>query len=49
VDEDTDPFTAIDIMTKNKIRHLPVRDKKGNIVGMFAITDISKVMHDMTP
>ncbi|BCU70879.1 CBS domain-containing protein [Stygiolobus caldivivus] len=49
VDEDADPFAAIDIMTKNKIRHLPVRDKAGNIVGMFAITDISKVMHDVSP
>ncbi|AAY80553.1 CBS domain-containing protein [Sulfolobus acidocaldarius] len=47
IEEDTDPFTAIDLMTKNKIRHLPVKDKKGNIIGMFAITDISKVLHDI--
>lgn len=49
VDEDTDAFTAIEIMTRNKIRHLPVKDKQGNIVGMFAITDISKVLHDVNP
>lgn len=49
IDEDTDVFVAIDIMTKNKIRHLPVKDKEGKIVGMFAITDISKVLHDVFP
>ncbi|MBP1357859.1 MAG: CBS domain-containing protein [Sulfolobus sp.] len=49
VDEDTDVFQAIDIMTKNKIRHLPVRNKEGRIIGMFAITDISKALHDVYP
>ncbi|BFH73879.1 CBS domain-containing protein [Sulfurisphaera javensis] len=49
VDEDTDVFVAIDIMTKNKIRHLPVKDKEGNIIGMFAITDVSKALHDVFP
>ncbi|BAB65838.1 CBS domain-containing protein [Sulfurisphaera tokodaii] len=49
VDEDTDVFVAIDIMTKNKIRHLPVKDKEGKIIGMFAITDISKALHDVFP
>lgn len=49
VDEDTDVFVAIDIMTKNKIRHLPVKNKEGQIVGMFAITDISKALHDIYP
>lgn len=49
VDEDTDVFVAIDIMTKNKIRHLPVKNKDGQIVGMFAITDISKALHDVFP
>ncbi|QIW23684.1 CBS domain-containing protein [Sulfolobus sp. S-194] len=49
VDEDTDVFVAIDIMTKNKIRHLPVKDREGKIIGMFAITDISKALHDVFP
>lgn len=49
VDEDTDVFQAMDIMTKNKIRHLPVRNKEGRIIGMFAITDISKALHDVYP
>jgi len=49
VDEDTDVFVAIDIMTKNKIRHLPVRNKEGQIVGMFSITDVSKALHDIYP
>jgi CBS domain-containing protein len=49
VDEDTDAFIAIEIMTRHKIRHLPVKDKEGNIIGMFAITDISKVLHDVNP
>ncbi|MCG2909924.1 MAG: CBS domain-containing protein, partial [Stygiolobus sp.] len=44
-----DAFIAIEIMTRHKIRHLPVKDKEGNIIGMFAITDISKVLHDVNP
>jgi len=48
VDEDTDVFAAIDLMTKNKIRHLPVKNKEGQIVGMFSITDISKALHDIS-
>jgi signal-transduction protein with cAMP-binding, CBS, and nucleotidyltransferase domain len=47
VSEDTDLFEAISLMTKNKIRHLPVKDKDGNIIGMFAITDISKVLSSL--
>ncbi len=43
VDEDTDVFEALKIMAMNKIRHLPVKDKNGNIIGMFAITDFYKV------
>lgn len=43
VDEDTDVFEALKIMAMNKIRHLPVKDKNGNIIGMFAITDFHKV------
>jgi len=48
VDEDTDVFVAIDLMTKKKIRHLPVKNKEGYIVGMFSITDISKALHDIS-
>ena len=44
VDEDTDVFEAAAIMTKNKIRHLPVKNKDGVIVGMFAITDLPKAL-----
>ncbi|MGC9105009.1 MAG: CBS domain-containing protein [Thermoprotei archaeon] len=44
VDEDTDVFAAAEIMTKNKIRHLPVRNKEGVIVGMFSITDLPKAL-----
>ncbi len=44
VDEDTDVFEAAAIMTKNKIRHLPVKDKQGTIIGMFAISDLPKAL-----
>ncbi|WP_338601950.1 CBS domain-containing protein [Sulfolobus tengchongensis] len=43
VDENTDVFEALKIMASNKIRHLPVKDKNGNIIGMFAITDVHRV------
>ena len=44
VDEDTDVFQAAEIMSKNKIRHLPVKNKEGVIVGMFSITDLPKAL-----
>jgi CBS domain-containing protein len=44
VDEDVDVFTAAEIMTKNKIRHLPVKNKQGQIIGMFSITDLPKAL-----
>ncbi|MEM3226441.1 MAG: CBS domain-containing protein [Saccharolobus sp.] len=43
--EDTDVFEALKIMAINKIRHLPVKNKQGNIIGMFAITDLYKVLY----
>jgi CBS domain-containing protein len=43
IDEDTDVFEALKIMAANKIRHLPVKNKNGNIIGMFSITDVHKV------
>ncbi|AKA74280.1 CBS domain-containing protein [Saccharolobus solfataricus] len=43
VDEDIDVFEALKIMAANKIRHLPVKNKDGNIIGMFSITDVYKV------
>jgi CBS domain-containing protein len=48
IDEDTDVLQAIRIMSENKIRHLPVRDKNGKIIGMFAITDISRALIDIS-
>jgi signal-transduction protein with cAMP-binding, CBS, and nucleotidyltransferase domain len=47
-DEEMDVFEAINIMTKNKIRHLPVKNRQGEIIGMFAITDVSKVLSTIT-
>ena len=44
VDEDTDVFKAAEIMSKNKIRHLPVKNKDGVIIGMFSITDLPKAL-----
>jgi CBS domain-containing protein len=44
VDEDEDVFTAAEIMAKNKIRHLPVKNKEGQIIGMFSITDLPKAL-----
>ncbi len=43
-DEDMEVFEAVAMMSKNKIRHLPVKNKEGEIVGMFAITDVAKVL-----
>jgi CBS domain pair. len=31
-------------MAKNKIRHLPVKNKEGQIIGMFSITDLPKAL-----
>ncbi len=47
-DEEMDVFEAINIMAKNKIRHLPVKNRQGEIIGMFAITDVSKVLSTIT-
>jgi len=48
IDEDADVLEAVKIMAEHKIRHLPVRDKSGRIVGMFAITDITKALFDIS-
>ncbi|MEW9492101.1 MAG: CBS domain-containing protein, partial [Candidatus Aramenus sulfurataquae] len=45
---DDDVLKAIDIMTKRKIRHLPVKDDEGNIIGMLSILDASKAMSDLS-
>ncbi|BBG22962.1 CBS domain-containing protein [Sulfuracidifex tepidarius] len=42
--EDMEVFEAVAMMSKNKIRHLPVKNREGEIIGMFAITDIAKVL-----
>lgn len=44
IDEETDVYDALKIMANNKIRHLPVKNKEGNIIGMFAITDVHKAL-----
>lgn len=44
IDEETDIYDALKIMADNKIRHLPVKNKEGNIIGMFAITDVHKAL-----
>ncbi|MBW9140155.1 MAG: CBS domain-containing protein [Candidatus Aramenus sp.] len=45
---DDDVLKAIEIMTKRKIRHLPVKDDEGNIIGMLSILDASKAMSDLS-
>jgi Predicted signal-transduction protein containing cAMP-binding and CBS domains len=47
VDLNTDIVEAVSIMTKNKIRHLPVKDSEGNIVGILSIVDASKAIQDI--
>ncbi|BDC19403.1 CBS domain-containing protein [Acidianus sp. HS-5] len=47
VDLNTDIAEAVSIMTKNKIRHLPVKDSEGNIVGILSIVDASKAIQDI--
>ncbi|MUM64359.1 CBS domain-containing protein [Acidianus infernus] len=47
VDLNTDIVDAVSIMTKNKIRHLPVKDSEGNIVGILSIVDVSKAIQDL--
>ena len=47
VDLNTDVMVAIQTMTKRKIRHLPVKDSEGKIIGMFSIMDASKAVQDL--
>lgn len=47
VTPETDIAEAVDIMIKNKIRHLPVRNEKGEIVGILSIVDASKAVEDI--
>lgn len=47
VDLNTDIVEAVSIMTKNKIRHLPVKDSEGNIVGILSIVDASRAIQDI--
>lgn len=46
VDEDTEPYAAVQLMSTKKFRHLPVKDKNGNIIGMFSLSDIAKYLGD---
>ncbi|MCI2414500.1 MAG: CBS domain-containing protein [Candidatus Aramenus sp.] len=48
IDMDDDVLKAIEIMTKKKIRHLPVKDDEGNIIGMLSILDASRAMSDLS-
>ncbi|EZQ04727.1 MULTISPECIES: CBS domain-containing protein [Acidianus] len=45
----TDITEAVTLMLQNKIRHLPVVDEKGNIVGILSIVDASKAVQDLRP
>lgn len=41
VDEDLEITKAAKLMSDRKIRHLPVKNKEGEIVGMVSVTDLS--------
>ena len=34
------------LLTSRRIRHLPIVDKRGNLVGMISIGDVVKAQHD---
>ncbi|ARM76046.1 CBS domain-containing protein [Acidianus manzaensis] len=47
VSSETDISEAVSLMIKNKIRHLPVKDEKGQVIGILSIVDASKAIEDI--
>ncbi|QKQ99137.1 CBS domain-containing protein [Metallosphaera tengchongensis] len=47
VNEDTDIVQAAKIMAEKKIRHLPVMNKDGEVVGMISVSDISQELKEI--
>ncbi|AWR97398.1 CBS domain-containing protein [Acidianus sulfidivorans JP7] len=47
VSSETDIVEAVNIMIKNKIRHLPVKNEKGEVIGILSIVDASKAIENI--
>ncbi|GAK61243.1 putative signal transduction protein with CBS domains [Candidatus Vecturithrix granuli] len=43
-DKDDEVEYVMNIMTNNRVRHLPIIDKKGTLVGLISIGDVIKVL-----
>ncbi|AWS00184.1 CBS domain-containing protein [Metallosphaera hakonensis] len=47
VEEDVDIVQVAKLMAEKKIRHLPVKNKEGELVGMVSVTDLSQELKEM--
>lgn len=47
VNEEVDIIQAAKLMAEKKIRHLPVTNNEGEIVGMVSVTDLSAELKEM--
>ncbi len=47
VNEEVDIIQAAKLMAEKKIRHLPVTNSNGEIVGMISVTDLSAELKEM--